>query len=505
MNENGLIDYKNMIFKGEEELTLCSYKGSDPQPVVPEQVNGKPVRIIGASAFFSSEIQGIILPGGLKRIEKQAFKFCMNLKNLELPKSLLYIGDEAFYDCTLEELYIPASVMHIGTDALTIGKARLGNRGIKMLRIDPENRVYQIQEKGLFQQTEDGKRLLQLVESIGESYRVPEGTTHIGNHVFSYNLQLKRVQLPDELREIGDYAFYYCGLEEANLPKGLVRIGEYAFYTTKIHRIKLPQTLAYLGKSALSTKLNTATQTRELTEIMVEAGNPKYSVRDNALYERAEDGIRLVLYFGVAKVFAVPYFVTIICEGAFTHALVEEVHLHRDIERIETDAFLQCKTLQKLFVERKDQKDCESVMLYIPTLEAVYDDINAYLNCIHYQGDGEMVDLEEYDRLFPIIRDMEEKLRVALTRLDYPCGLTDRARENYTRYLLDNFRLVSECLIDSDDAHGMSNLIKLRMLSSDRLEDLIALAIEREALKVTALFLEYKRKNYGYEQTSYDL
>ncbi len=503
--EIGTLFYGDMQFRGAEDLTLVSYRGSDPELVVPSTVDGHRVTSIGDGAFFCSGISGIRLPEGLLRIEKQAFKFCMNLSRIELPDSLLFIGEEAFFDCTLEEFNIPRAVYSIGKDALTIGKARQGNRGIKKLTVSPENPHYHIRDGALFQNTQGGKRLIQLIEGISQSYTVPEGTTEIGNHVFSYNLQLKRVVLPDGLILIGDYAFYYCGLEEINLPGGLERIGEYAFYTTKLHRIQLPRTLSYLGKSALSTKLDTSTQTRELTDISVEAGNPKFSVRDHALYERAGEGIRLVLYFGSAKVFTVPHFVEIVCEGAFTHALVEEVHLHRGIRRIETDAFVQCKTLQKLFVERKDQRDCESVLLYIPTLEAVYDDINAYLNCIHYNGEGELVDLEEYDRLFPIIREMEEKLRVALTRLDYPCGLTVAARENYTRYLLDHFKLVSERLIDSDDAHGMAILLKLRMLASDRLERLITRAIEKGALKMTALLLEYKRKNFGYDQAGYEL
>ena len=47
----------------------------------------------------------------VKRIENGAFSVCKNLRRVELPKNLIYIGDYEFQFCEkLEYIYIPESV-----------------------------------------------------------------------------------------------------------------------------------------------------------------------------------------------------------------------------------------------------------------------------------------------------------------------------------------------------------------------------------------------------------
>ena len=53
----------------------------------------------------------------LKRIEYNAFKNCKNLKSINLPDSLEYIGKQCFYGSGLEELMVPKAVKSIGDDA----------------------------------------------------------------------------------------------------------------------------------------------------------------------------------------------------------------------------------------------------------------------------------------------------------------------------------------------------------------------------------------------------
>ena len=51
---------------------------------------------LGNSTFYESAIEIIKLPSTLKRLEVQTFGNCKNLKNLEIPEGVEYIGDQCF-------------------------------------------------------------------------------------------------------------------------------------------------------------------------------------------------------------------------------------------------------------------------------------------------------------------------------------------------------------------------------------------------------------------------
>ena len=130
----------------EGELSIISYDGSDTNVVVPEKLDGLPVRILGwgltpAFSGVKNTMTSITLPEGLTHIERQCFKNCTNLTSVTLPSTVAYISSSAFEGCTklaevelnegltsigefaflntaLTSLYIPASVTDIGTDAI---------------------------------------------------------------------------------------------------------------------------------------------------------------------------------------------------------------------------------------------------------------------------------------------------------------------------------------------------------------------------------------------------
>ena len=48
--------------------------------------------------FYNAVIESIILPSTLKRIEEQTFGSCKNLKNINIPDGVEYIGKKCFLD-----------------------------------------------------------------------------------------------------------------------------------------------------------------------------------------------------------------------------------------------------------------------------------------------------------------------------------------------------------------------------------------------------------------------
>ena len=64
--------------------------------------------------FEDSGLGRIRLPSTLKRIEYKAFKNCKNLKNVQLPEKLEYVGNSCFYGSGLESIAFPPSIRVIG-------------------------------------------------------------------------------------------------------------------------------------------------------------------------------------------------------------------------------------------------------------------------------------------------------------------------------------------------------------------------------------------------------
>ena len=95
--------------------TLNKYlpKRLDPIVTVP---NG--IKRIGIQAFYGSNMSEVILPAGLRVIDKEAFSGCKDLKKVVLPESLQRIEFYAFAYCgSLIEIDIPDGVSYIDSYA----------------------------------------------------------------------------------------------------------------------------------------------------------------------------------------------------------------------------------------------------------------------------------------------------------------------------------------------------------------------------------------------------
>ena len=95
------LDGKYIIKKFTDSLEL---KVEIPSEVV----------MIADGAFEGTDVIEVKLNEGIKSIGKRAFAKCKYLKNINFPKSLNKIGDEAFYDCDQLNVSIPSSVLIVG-------------------------------------------------------------------------------------------------------------------------------------------------------------------------------------------------------------------------------------------------------------------------------------------------------------------------------------------------------------------------------------------------------
>ncbi|MGM9643334.1 MAG: leucine-rich repeat domain-containing protein [Eubacteriales bacterium] len=107
IDENGAITFDEDKYNGPSELT------------VPDVFDNRLVMAIGQKGFFYvSEINAIVLPPSIKRIEEHGFFNCDKLTEIVLPDYVEYIGDQAFENCfALKSVTFSKNLKQIGTAA----------------------------------------------------------------------------------------------------------------------------------------------------------------------------------------------------------------------------------------------------------------------------------------------------------------------------------------------------------------------------------------------------
>lgn len=222
-----LVNISDYLIDGER---VVRYIGSAAETKVPQFI-----KVIGGDAFSNSNVVKVELPPEVDTIEKNAFAWCSELKEINLPEGLRLIDDGAFASCrSLEYIAFPESLKFIGADAF---RACSGLKEIALPR-------------GL---SAISRRAFDFCVSL-EEVELPDGVTVLADGVFSHCENLRKAVLPAGLKSIGAWAFAECrALREINFPDGLEEIGEVAFLNcASLVAFDLPATVARLGRQAFS-------------------------------------------------------------------------------------------------------------------------------------------------------------------------------------------------------------------------------------------------------------
>ena len=195
----------------------------------------------------------VTFPEGLQRIGAYAFSGCKDLTGVTLPEGLVSIGESAFSDCGRgqDSITIPSSVTDIAAGAFN-------GFSLSEITVAPENSEYASVDGCLYNK---GKtKLLACPSNNRESEDMksfPEELTEIGAYAFS-GCTVRSVTLPDGVTTIGDGAFSGCTVTNGvTLPDGVTTIGDGAFSGFRINSgetktITLPESVTHIGDGAFS-------------------------------------------------------------------------------------------------------------------------------------------------------------------------------------------------------------------------------------------------------------
>ncbi len=323
---NGVLTYA--LF--ENEAWVAGYTGTDPQLIIPGEVDGKPVTTIMGSVFGRMIIgettghfplQKVILPDSITRIEGSAFRYCYDLTQITLPKNLEYIGSGAFEYCfALEKIDIPSTVKYIGAyafsdcqaitslalpdgieyigEGITAGDILLedisfaGGSGSSGAGSKSANGRYEVIDGALYDQEE--KILIAYPCAKDGSLTIAPGTLAIGADAISYG-KLSSVTLPEGLKTLENYCFYDCqNLAMPTLPESLESIGHYAFCSSWYELdtttfpdapevIHIGKNVTFIGEEAFSLF--------PYRTFEADSENPRFTAKDGALMNKAGDAV----------------------------------------------------------------------------------------------------------------------------------------------------------------------------------------------------------------------
>jgi len=205
-------------------ITITAYTGPGGAVVIPAITNGLPVVSIGSNAFSGAAVT-----------------------NVTIPESIVSIGDYAFEASSLTNVTIPASVTSIGV-------APFDNcLGLTAINVSASNPAY-VSVGGVLFNSNQTALIEYPVGNLASSYAIPDTVTRIGVNAFNVSLgrhfgNLTNVVIGNSVTNIGDLAFYQCGLlTSVKIPASVTSIGDGAFYS---HLIS--QTAAYFEGNAPST------------------------------------------------------------------------------------------------------------------------------------------------------------------------------------------------------------------------------------------------------------
>ena len=228
----------------EDHAELTGYEGQDTSLTVPDSVSGKPVTVVGKSAFAGKgTLETVTLPDSVTQIGKSAFYNTAGLRQIDLPAQLETIGMAAFRESGVEQIQLPEGLEKIGRGAFIYsglgaveipdsvqeigGASFAGCKALTEITVSG-NPNYKSVDGVLY--TKDGRRLVQYPAGKGAGeYTVEDGAEEIGYGAFAM-AGLEKVNFPETLLVIDNDAFFECyALTQLQLPDSLQRIGSMAF------------------------------------------------------------------------------------------------------------------------------------------------------------------------------------------------------------------------------------------------------------------------------------
>ncbi len=205
-------------------VTTFYYYGTKKKVVIPSKIAGRKVTCIGADTFLDN----------------------FEITSIEIPDTVISIGDCAFSNCTsLKKVSIPKSVREIGTAVFSFSSK------LKTIQVDSNNPYFVSVENVLYSKDQTILYAYPAGKEIS-SFTVPNGVTCIEDYAFCECNHLKEIVVSNSVKKIGTGAFAYSNqLKRVILPNGITEIpARLVEDCVKIQSFVIPEQVTKIGENA---------------------------------------------------------------------------------------------------------------------------------------------------------------------------------------------------------------------------------------------------------------
>lgn len=338
---------------------------------------------------YKGKIKKVIIKEGVESVCDNAFYFIKSIKEVQFPKSLKQIGENAFEFTNLKKVDLKSKVK-IKENGLELYHAKYINIPIKGGKISLKNGVMNITGKG------------EIPVRVGNAYvkeiNIGKGITTLPMWAFSGSANLKKIKISKTVEEINANAFSKTGLKEINIPSGVKRIGPNIFSEcSKLTKVTMPGEFEFIARDGEEStpmrnvidkrdtnvdvvKFNTPLNLDVISGIdtnnfVVVKNDPNYKVINGVIYSK--DGRNLVRVPSKRTELKVEDGCEYVASSAFLYGLYESDG---------DEWFLRCRNLTKIelansvkqicletdnYYDRTEKKQCNKMGDYLETIETL--------------------------------------------------------------------------------------------------------------------------------------
>ena len=180
----------------------------------------------------------------VRTIAHLAFESCTSLTSVDIPNSIVAIGERAFYKCTgLTNINVSNST-YVSIDGV------LFDNECTQLITYPAGKI--ATEFNIPDSVTSIKPYVFAYCSTLTSVTIPDSVISLDDHAFAYWTGLRSIIIPDNVINIGVYTFYQCtNLESITIGSGVTSISRYMFgYCSGLTSITIPDSVTSIGESA---------------------------------------------------------------------------------------------------------------------------------------------------------------------------------------------------------------------------------------------------------------
>ena len=428
-------------------MTITKYLGHDKEVVIPSEIDGVKVTIIGSFAFASNRsLESVKIPNTVKTINNNAFYDCNALKNVEIPNSVTSIERAAFgMDVNLESIDIPNSVTNLGEWSFyycsNLKNVKLSNRittlkeftfyyckNLESIEIPKsvtsiERDVFSSCSKFKSIYGEEGSYAQTYAEENNISFIVleKEKVTDISQFEYTISEDLSvsidkyigkdsEVIIPSEVdgipvTSINRAAFQYCeSIKSVKMPKGVTSIGVWAFWgCTSLESVDIPKGVTYIGDDAFYSCEN-------LKSIDIPEGVTCISYSTfrncsnltNVKIPNTVTSIELSAFLNCSGLTSIelPNSITNIGVNAFLGCSnLKSIEIPEGVISIGNDAFFECINLRYIIIPKSVTSIGETTFGRCYNLEYVYGEEGSYVQ--NYLN-GKKIKFENIDNILNI-------------------------------------------------------------------------------------------------------